>query len=103
MKIIRTLFSVRFAALVLVACTLFTGMMYRRQARELRAAEDHGSRCFDSALWLSKDVGRLQNYSTDLEERLRAYEATYPEPEGVPQSKSSVVTNRTCGASCPYR
>ncbi len=35
MKIIRTLFSVRFAALVLVDCTLFTGVMYRIKCQEL--------------------------------------------------------------------
>jgi len=87
MKIIRSLFSVRLAALVLVACTLFTGVMYRRQARELRQAE-HSVSLFDTHIdneqKLAHDVRNGMDYSSGLEKRLKAYEAAYPQPEDAP-------------------
>jgi uncharacterized protein YlxW (UPF0749 family) len=110
MKIIRTLFSVRFAALVLVACTLFTGVMYQRQkqethklrqenqkilqlrqelnnVRKAQREEEHAISSFrthiDNELKLSQDVVNGRVYTYSLEKRLDAYEAAYPAPKGA--------------------
>ena len=104
MKIIRTLFSVRFAALVLVACTLFTGVMYRRQATELRQKEHTVSILFphlknESAL--TYDIEKQQRYSASLEKRLGAYESTYPEPKGAPSRATKPIIAGKLVFRCP--